>query len=196
MNVINIMNETDIEKIIFIKNDIKLTMIEKNKYILNFEFTNPNSNINLENIINFNLFKLIFDINKNDILEDFNLTMHSDSNGILYILIKHFFDDFGISQKYVNLDITLQKNNNKFIFNCITNYDFQNHNYIPNTPTCIIPINIESIFEIITPNKVLIKNTIIFEKMNEIPEFIEKIAITIICKIITRIKNFICKINL
>ena len=32
--------------------------------------------------------------------------------------------------------------------------------------------------------------------MNEIPEFIEKIATTIICKIILRIKNFISKINL
>ena len=151
MNVMNVMNENDEHKyentkIIFTKNDIKLAIVEKNKYILNFELTNPNSNINLENIIDFNLFKIIFEINKNDILEDFNLTMQSESCATLYILIKHFFDDFGIPQKYVNLDIKLKKNNNKIIFNCTTNYNFQNNNYIPNTPTCIIPINIESIF--------------------------------------------------
>ena len=160
---------------------------EKTIYILDFDLVN--NNVNLESIINYNIIKLVYDINKADIFEDFKLEIHSESSATVYILFKHFFEDFGIPQKYVDLNIILTKVDNQYIFKSNTN---NNNNTIE-----LVPIyDMETICTVITPNKISIKNITKLKNPYNFPEFIEKFAINVISKIFLRTKQFIEKLRI
>ena len=177
--------------IIFKKTDFTAIKYDKTKYAL--EFTLANNNINLGNIVNFDLISLVFEINKTDIFEDFKIEIKSETSATAYILFKHFFEDFGIPQKYAQLDINITKIDNQIIFTSKTNYDIPNN--VQMKPTLeLIPIDyIKTNFTIIAPNKIFIRNITNFCSNIELPDFIEKLATTIIIKIFLRTKQFIEK---
>ena len=179
--------------IIFDKNDFKAIKCDKNKYVI--EFTIANNNINLGNIVNFDLISLAFEINKTDIFEDFKIEIKSETSATAYILFKHFFEDFGMLQKYSYLDINITKIDNQIIFTSKTNYDLPNN--VQMKPTVeLIPIDyIETQCTIITPNKIFIRNATNFHGNTEFPDFIEKLATKIIIKIFLRTKQFIEKMR-
>jgi hypothetical protein len=116
------MEEEDyrIPKKIIEKKDINMERIDKNKYILNFAI--ENKKIYIKNIINFNIMKILYEVNK-DILEDFKMNLHDDKNGECYFLLKHFFSDLGLPQKYIHLDIKKidDPENNTILFVCKNN---------------------------------------------------------------------------
>ena len=68
---------------------------------------------------------------------------------------------------------------------------------IPNKDAQLILIhNVKTICDLITPHKAIIKSTTSFHKVVKLPEFIEKLATTIISKIFLRTKQFIEKITI
>ena len=95
------------------KEDFKI--IKVNNLSFKIEFNIENKNLYLPSIINFNLIKLIYDLNP-DIYEKVNLNIINNENAIASILIKNFFQDIGLLQKYSYLNITMKKEENKIIF--------------------------------------------------------------------------------
>lgn len=146
-------------------NNFKITKSE-NKYF--FHCVIENENIFLENICNFIFLKNIVEMPKN-IFSDYSLDIYSDDYANIYILFKHFFEDFGYTQKYMNLDIKREKTENviKYIVTPVkTN------------------IHIEELIgtiTFITPHKITITLLATFYDV-EVPEFIE-----------TAIKSFVEK---
>lgn len=180
-------------KVIMDKKDYRMTRIKKNSY--SSEFTIENSNILLEKIINFDFIKLIYELNKNDIFEDFHIERHSENEATVFILFKHFFNDFGLSQKYAHLNVTFERYDKKVIYKTTTNNNLPKNNLNPNME--LMPISdLNAVCCFINPHKVTIETLTNFYSNFDFPEFMEKMSTTIISKIFLRSKQFIEKINI
>jgi len=179
-------------KIIVNKKDHKMTRLNKNSYL--FEYEIENNNILIRNIINLDFISIIHEINKQDIFEDFYLEKQSESDATLFILFKHFFSDFGVPQKYAHLDITLERADNQFIFRITTNNNLPKSNL--KKAAVLLPISdVTTACNFINPHRAIINTTTTFNKNMDLPEFVEKLATTIVSKIFLRTKQFIEKIN-
>jgi hypothetical protein len=84
-----------------------------NEYYSSFCLNNPN--IILSQIIDFNLMKLVYDLNT-DIFEKTNLAINDDDTAVITVLLKHFFKDLGLPQKYSVLHIQRILDEDKIIF--------------------------------------------------------------------------------
>jgi hypothetical protein len=121
--------------------------------------------------------------------------MNSTESATIYILFKQFFNDFGIPQKYAHIDISIEKTEKQIIFTTKTNNTKPKVN-ITNKEAQLIPIySVTTICDFINPHKVSIKTTTSFSTSMNLPEFIEKLATTVISKIFLRAKQFIEKIT-
>jgi hypothetical protein len=181
-------------KVIMDKKDYKMTKLDKNNYL--FEYEIANKNILLENFINLEFIKLIYELNKHDIFDNFYLEMTTSESAAIYILFKHFFEDFGVSQKYVHGDICIERTEKRIIFKMTTNNSQPKVN-ITNKEAQLIPIHsVTTVCYFINPHRVQIKTTTSFDKSMNSPEFIEKMATNVISKIFLRAKQFIEKITI
>jgi hypothetical protein len=182
------MTEPDIlyskEGFVFVKN-------KTNNYSLSFAM--ENANIVLPKIIDFNLVKLIYDLN-NDIYEKVDLKIMNENEAILYSLMKHLFEDLGFPQRFSYLHITkiVGENNVKFISQTIKS----------ETPVGL-PENVELMHiqsmicncDIITQHKILFTVNILFDNTMVVPSVAEKLVGLILYKIFKRIKQFIEKVR-
>lgn len=187
-------DESNKTKVIIDKKDYKMTRIDKYNYL--FEYEIENKNILLENVINLDFIKLIYEVNKQDIFEDFYLEMKNSNKATVYVLFKHFFDDFGVPQKYAHLDISIEKKKDHTIFTSTTNNE-KPKVVMMNSSAELIPIsNVTAICNFSNPHKCSIKTTTSFHRNIKLPEFIEKLATTIVSKIFLRTKQFIEKLTI
>lgn len=177
--------------VIFNKPDCKMIRLKTNNYLFQYEISNER--ILLEKFFNLEFIKLMYEINKRDIFDGFNLDIHDETNATVYILFKHFFGDFGFAQKFAHLDVTIEKTENRILFASKTNYtNPPNVTLIPTTE--VLPItNATAVCNFVNPHKVSIVTTINFNYNIDFPEFVEKLATTIISKVFLRTKQFIEK---
>ena len=191
-------------KVISNNKDYKMTRLKRNSYL--FEYDINNSNIQLSKILDIDIIKLIYELNKHDIFENFYLNIRNNSQATVFILFKHFYEDFGISQKYINLDISLERTDSQIIYKATTNpiKPINKETGIElletNLDAELLPVyNVTTICELLTPHNVVIKTTTEFENtknMLDVPEFLERLATNIISKIFLRTKQFIEKVNI
>jgi len=190
-------NEEDKDaKVLIDKKDHKMIRLKKNNYL--FEYEISNEKILLEKIVNLELIKLIYEINK-DVFDGFYLDINSEKTGATaFFLFKHLFEDFGMSQKYSHVDVSIEKScsksESKIIYRMKTNDTLPN-NIEPESKKELIPINnIVVVCNLITPHKMNVQISTTFHRNFELPEFIEKMSTNIISKIFLRKKQFIEKI--
>ena len=87
----------DLAVTLFDKDGFKFSCVKKNHYSLTF--TMENNKIVLSKIIDFNLIKLIYDLNP-DVYEKVNIETLNNDEVNLTLLMKHFFEDLGLPQRY------------------------------------------------------------------------------------------------
>ena len=87
------------------KNDSNFQMNKSTSGEYNIQFYLENDNIKLDNIIDFNLIKLMYELNQ-DIYEKIDLNIFNDNQATMLAINKHLFQDLGISQKYSHLKIS------------------------------------------------------------------------------------------
>jgi hypothetical protein len=160
---------------------------EKNNYSLSFEM--ENNNINLSKIIDFNLVKLIYDLNS-DIYEKVNLQIINENEATIVLLMKHLFEEIGLPQRFSNIYMTkiVEENNIKFVSQTIKSERPQN------MPPDAESMNIKTMTfncNLLTQHKIKVTCNILFEDIMNIPEVIEKIVGLILYKIFNRVKQFI-----
>jgi len=181
------MNTINKIKVLVEKDGMKFIKLEKNKY--NLTFSIENKNINLVPIINFELIKLIYELNP-DIYEKVMLNKTNEEEANITLLIKHFFNDLGFPQKYSHMN--LKKSTTENGVNFSGSYIFSEKPVCIPSEVELLPIeklNIDC--NIISPHKVDLNCIIVFHNTLVIPSFIEKIIGIIINKIFSRIKKFI-----
>lgn len=182
---------SNLTKIISEKNGMKLIRSPDN--IFNFVCTIENKNIYLDKIINFELVKLIFEIN-NDIYEKVIMNKIDENNAEFIFIMKHFFADIGLPQRYYHFILTKNFNQKE---NKIT---FKSEIINDKKPEFIsediefLPINkmdFECQFTSLLRDKMLFNAFIVFDKNLSIPEYVEKVVGLIVNKIFIRVKQFI-----
>ena len=106
-----------IPKEIYIKNDFVITRQERNKYYVNFSM--QNNKTYLDSIINFNIMTILYEMNK-DIFDDYKVQIINEEEAEVYFLIKHFFSDLGLPQKYFHMHVkkVIDKESNVISFAC------------------------------------------------------------------------------
>ena len=174
-------------KILYEKDGMKFTKLENKKYCLDFSM--ENKNINMANIVDFSLIKLVYDLN-GDIYESVDLQKLSENQATVTLLMKHLFEDLGLPQRYSYLHMTKTMDNNQIIFRSQTIHS-EIPPGIPNDAKLMAMKENIGICELVTPHKVDFSFTVIFEDYVEIPIFAEKMIGLILNKIFKRVKQFI-----
>ena len=164
----------------FKKNDI-------NNYSLSFVM--QNNNIILSKIIDFNLVKLIYDLNS-DIYEKVNLQVINENEAIINLLMKHLFEDIGLPQRfsYVRMRRIVEDNTIKFVSQSIKGV---RPDGMPQDAELMPVENMNCICNIINNHILQFTCNIIFENTMIVPPVAEKLISLIIYKIFNRVKQFI-----
>jgi hypothetical protein len=185
--------ETTKSKSLMDKNGMKIIKLDTDEY--NILFSIKNNNFILPSIINFDLIKLIFDLNP-DIYEKSILHKNiniSENNATIGSLMKDVYSDLGIPQTYICMNVEMTKMSNiiKFTCNPIDNQEILlSFNLTPEL--YLLPIKNMTIYcNILTNHHIDITCQLKLEDDIEIEQFIEKIIISVIYKIFIRLKQFI-----
>jgi len=119
-----------------------------------------------------------------------NIELLSENHATIYIKMFHFFADFGIKQKYIHIDSHISKFENTITFHA-TGINSKK-------VSCeLLPLSsITAVCNIINPHKVGFTISFCFDNTFEVSEVIEKMVITLFCKIIQRTKQCIEKMTL
>jgi hypothetical protein len=175
------------ETILFNKEGFIFSRIKKNQYKL--EFTMENKNIIISKIIDFNLIKLIYDLNP-DVYEKVDLQQVNEYEAIASLLLKHFFEDLGLPQKYSFLHIRKVVEERKIIFK---SQSIKTHRPegIPDDCEQMSIQDFIGVCDIVTPHKVQFTFNVLFEPNANIPAFAEKMIGSILFKVFKRVKQFI-----
>jgi len=191
------MNKKDI---LVNKDGLTFYKLRENEYCTTCSLTN--THLKMSEIINFDLIKLIYDINT-DIYEKTYIDKIDNDNAILTLVLKPFFKDLGLPQRYSILKIKRTVNNeNKIIFICETdkdiNKDINKKTYIdvPANAELLDINNINIDCTILSSDCIDFKITILFDKNMIIPSFVEKTISIITHKIFIRVKQFIENIRM
>jgi hypothetical protein len=177
----------DLETILFNKDGFKFARIGKNQYKLTFNM--ENKNIILSQIIDFSLIKLIYDLNS-DVYESVNIEKINDNEIIATLLMKHFFEDIGMPQRFSYIHMTRIVEDEKIIFKAQS----IKHKRPPNMPEDAELMSIQDfacVCDIITQHSINFSVNIIFDQQMFVPPFAEKMVGMILHKIFKRVKQFI-----
>lgn len=179
----------DLETILLNKDGFNFVRVKQNQYKLTFNM--ENKNIILSKIIDFNLIKLIYDLNS-DVYETVNIEKINDNEIIATLLMKHFFEDLGLPQRFSYIHMTRIIEEDKFIFKAKSIKQRP-----PNMPEAaeLMPIqDFTCVCDIITAHSINFSVNIIFDKQMFVPPFAEKMVGIILHKIFKRVKQFIEKL--
>ena len=182
----------DLAVTLFDKDGFKFSCIKKNHYSLTF--TMENNKIVLSKIIDFNLIKLIYDLNP-DVYEKVNIEALNNDEIILTLLMKHFFEDLGLPQRYsfIHMKKVDEEGKINFIAQSIKSHKPEG---MPEDAELMALQNMIAICDIITPHKVNFSFNVIFDGEMNFPPFAEKMVGMILHKIFKRVKQFIENVRL
>jgi hypothetical protein len=170
---------------------------EKNNNIFLLQFLAENDNINMYNIINLDIYNLMFTLNKDnfDKIELDNITTISSSHdkvinevNVLF-LFKPFGTDLGIKPKYMYVKVTEVCESTKKTYNCVDiDYtrpeELKNYDKIVNNISSMI-INFESC------HKINVNYIFKLELSHSLPIYMENIMGLIMKKVFVNLKQFI-----
>ena len=178
-------------KIIIEKQDCTFARLKKNEYRITF--TIQNNFIHLPSIINFDLVKLLYELNK-DIFSSVTLEKINENEAITTLLMKHFFVDLGLPQKYAYFHIEKKEEfeEEKYNINFYSKTIFaEKPEIIPDEADLLAFKDMNLLIEIENSHKVNIVSSILLYENQDIPFFVEKFIGQIIYKIFNRLKQFI-----
>jgi len=129
-------------------------------------------------------------VNK-EIFDDFTMKCKSDTSAETYFLMKHFFSDFGLPQKYTHLDIEKidDLENDAILFSCKNT-----ESYTLDIPNKGEQLSIDIILfkcKLKSEHEVSITCDVFLNDNAIVPAFAEKMASIIISKIFIKVKQFI-----
>lgn len=182
----------DSEIILFNKDGFVFSKVYNNHYRL--VFTMENNNIILSKIVDFSLIKLIYDLN-NDVYEKVNVEKLNDDEAIITLLMKHFFEDLGLPQRFSFVHMKKIVEDRRITFH---SQSIKSHRPegMPDEAELMAIENMISICDIVTPHKVNFSFNVIFDASMTVPPFAEKMVGMISHKIFKRVKQFIENVRL
>ena len=190
MNQIFNQEENLYEKTIYNKNNVVLKKnVDDDSYHLDMRFNNDN--INIEKIYNFNLYALLYELNK-DILEDVIVNKEKTENSEVLLVFKQFGAELGIPQKYMCLFNEKQMIGDNEISFIGTNIDNSNEKFNVNKKYEKITVH-ESILSIKNDsgNQFILDYKFNIDIHENLPLFMQNLIGILIKNIFIRFKQFI-----
>jgi len=177
--------------ILFNKEGVSLRKTRANDYIVEFEL--QNKEVSLEPILHLHFLRLIYEVNKHDCFEDMTYDIQANEHATLALKMKHFFQDFGITQRYIFAKIHMTKLLNQAVFDAIP---MQDGTIIPPYSALCEEIPFSTMTSVCTlqnQHTIHSHTTIRFpEQIGEpLPEMIESLSIKLFCNVLLRTKRFI-----
>ena len=176
------------------KNDSNFQMNKSTSGEYNIQFYLENNNIKLDNIIDFTLIKLMYELNQ-DIYEKIDLNIFNDNQATMLAINKHLFQDLGISQKYSHLKISKTiVGTGKIIF------ELKSINEKKQLQSHLIPEKAEQLpieqfiiaCNVINQHKIEFGIDFKIDTDNiKLPDFVENVLCKIFIKMFKRVKQFI-----
>ena len=188
------MEAEDKPKILVNKDGMKFVKLSSNTF--NLSFSLENKNINVPSIINFELIKLIYDLNP-DIYEKVIMKKNNEEEAVITLLMKHFFIDLGLPQKYSHVIMKktniLNENNNlvQIQFTTSTIITNKKPQLIPDEAELVQIDNLNIMVDCASSDVCVFNCLIVFNKQFNMPPFMEKMIGVIINKVFNRGKQFI-----
>jgi len=163
----------------------------KNDYFLSMSLVN--TNYNLKKVINFNIFNLIFELNK-DIIENLHLEELDNNKANVLILFKDLAKDLGIKKKYMYSHLSFIENENYIVFDGKSIDTYPDESLIKKYDRIIAPysnltINFENIHTINLTYNFEISIS------DDLPIYMETFPGLLMKKIMLRLKAFIEKMT-
>ena len=184
----------DLENVVIFKskNEIEFKRIKTHNYKVSFELNN--NNIILPKILNMDLLELVYMLNK-DIYDYSNLVKVNDGEAILINVMKPFFKDLGLPQRFSHLKIeksVMNEDNIQFKSTTLCDEKTRDENIPINAQLLPIELMITDC-KIQNIHSILFTQTIIFDEklMPVMPPYLEKMIGSVTCKVFTRMKQFI-----
>lgn len=170
---------------------------EKNNNIYLLQFVAENSNVNMYNMINLEIYNLMFKLNKDNFekIELDNITTISSSHdkvinevNVLF-LFTPFASDLGIKPKYMYVKVTEVCEPNKKTYNCVdidypNTEELKNYDKVVNTISSMV-VNFESC------HKINISYIFKLDLSHSLPIYMENIMGLIMKKVFLNLKQFI-----
>jgi hypothetical protein len=188
-------DKEDNSKVILNKDGMKFVKHSSNTF--NLSFSLENQFINVPAIINFDLIKLIYDLNP-DIYEKVLLKKNSEEEAIITLLMRHFFVDLGLKQKYSHVimkkKIIVNESDNNCLqiqFSTTTIKTNEKQEIIPDEAELVQVENMQIVVDCVSSNRCVFNCFILFNKQFNMPPFMEKMIGMIINKVFKRGKQFI-----
>jgi hypothetical protein len=177
------------KEILYNKDAMLISKLKEGCFQIDFQM--ENRNILLANVINFDLLKLIYDLNK-DIVERVEMNKIDENNAIITILVKNFFEDLGIPQKFACLQVLREENSEtkeiQFTFNTFPTY---RASWLASDIELAFIDQIKLICVPASPHLINFHCWIQFPMNKDIPAFVQKMSVMMVQKIINRLKQFI-----
>lgn len=183
---------------------LRFVKLANNQY--NIQFQLENNHIQLVNIVDFSMIKLIYQLN-NDIFENIQMHQINDTEAIVLLLLKPLFQDLGIPQKVAYFRICKQVDLHKITF--VSRSIEQQPQLLSVGQQEPLPLSLElatilstgaelvamreniGVCEIESPHKINVSFTICFEETLQLPHFAEKLIRLVFNKLFKRVKQFI-----
>ena len=162
----------------------------KNEHNFEINFNMTNNHILLDQLVDFGLMKLIYDLNP-DIYIQSSIEKLNENEAIVTLLLKHLFEDIGLPQKYsyVNMKKIVEQNKVTFISQSIHSHRPEG---IPEHAELMSIEHMECICNIESPHKINFIFEVNFDKKRRKPPlFVQKMIGVIMNKIFKRVKQFI-----
>jgi len=172
---------------LYSKEGFVFTKNEKNNYSLVFQM--ENNHMILSKIVDFNLVKLIYDLN-NDIYEKVNLKIINENEATINLLMKNLFEDLGLLQRFSYVHIKRTTHENSILFESQT-IKSERPEGMP-VDAELMPIKtMKCNCDIITPHRIRSTFNVLFENYIVVPPVVEKLVGIILYKMFNRVKQFI-----
>ena len=173
--------------VLFESNGFQFTKLKHNNY--NASFSVENLKIHLAKIINFEFIQLIYNLNP-DIYEYVHLEKLNGNEAIITLVMKPFFEDLGIPQKYSYMHMKKTVNDDQIVFDAQAINSFK-PDTIPHDAQSVSFSKMTSICHLETPHKIRFVYNVCIDESRTIPQFVEKFMGIVANKIFTRVKQFI-----
>ena len=180
------------ENILSNKDGLIFKKINKNHYQM--EFYLENKSIDISKIIDFSLIKLIYDLNS-DVYEKVNMEKINENEVIATLLMKHFFEDLGLPQRFSFIHIQKYIEDNIVIFKTQSIRTHRPEN-MPEEAELMDLENMTTICKFINLHRVNLSCNFIFNQTMIVPPFAEKMITLILNKMFKRVKQFIENIRM
>jgi hypothetical protein len=177
----------DQKNVLLEKDGFVFAKLQSNNYEMSFSI--ENKNIHLAKVVNFELFKLIYDLNP-EIYESVHLEKTNNDEAIVTLVMKHFFEDIGIPQKYSYMHIKRSVHSNCITFDAEVIRSTRPDN-VPIDAQLVAFSNVVCICQLETAHKINFKYNIQLDENHVMPPFLEKFISNISNKICKRVKQFI-----